>query len=156
VDAGGGDDTIYLGDGDDFVASITHFGRGDDLIFGGAGDDWIHGGRQDDAIYGGSGHDRLNGGAGDDLLSGGSGSDVFEMRSSYGIDTITDFTSEDRLSVTQNINGLATFEPLDLADRVSDLGGSSFLDLGAGNGIVFLELDAETLVGLLETNVGFL
>lgn len=155
IDAGHGADLIYLGAGDDFVAAIEQFGRGDDTIFGEAGNDWIHGGRQDDRIDGGSGNDRINGGAGEDLLIGGSGADIFEFRSNYGYDTIQDFSAEDRLQFSIGINGLGITGAGDLTERLIDLGTGAYLDLGADNGIFFLDISAEELQPIFEEQFAF-
>ena len=154
MDAGGGDDSIDLGDGNDFVAAIEDFGRGDDSIFGRAGNDTLHGGRGNDMIDGGAGDDALNGGAGDDFLTGGGGADLFQFRSAHGVDIIADFSDEDRLIITRNING-QSIDPESLGDRLHDLGDAAYLDLGNGHGVIFLGHDAETLGELLQTRVDF-
>ena len=154
VDAGAGDDNIDGGEGNDFVAAVEDFGRGDDSIFGRAGNDTLHGGRGNDMIDGGDGDDALNGGAGDDFLTGGSGSDRFQFRSAHGVDIIADFSAEDRLIITQNINA-QSIVPASLEDRLADLGDAAFLDLGNGHGVIFLGHDAETLGTLLQTRVDF-
>jgi len=78
--ADAGFDTVYAGDGDDFVNQA----QDDDVSYGFAGDDWIRGGTGNDEIYGGTGNDRListdgndeiHGGDGDDMVAGGIGND---------------------------------------------------------------------------------
>jgi hypothetical protein len=78
--ADAGFDTVYAGDGDDFVNQA----QDDDQSWGGAGDDWIRGGTGNDTIWGGTGNDKLvstdgnddiHGGDGDDLVAGGIGND---------------------------------------------------------------------------------
>ena len=125
-----------------------------DTINGHGGDDTINGGGGDDLIDGGGGDDALNGGAGDDFLVGGAGVDQFQFRSAHGVDIIADFSTEDRLIVTQNING-QPIDPASLDDRVQDLGDAAFLDLGNGYGVIFLGQDAESLTGLLQTRMDF-
>lgn len=154
VDGGAGDDLIDLGAGNDFVAAVEEYGRGDDSIFGRAGNDTLHGGRGSDLLDGGEGDDVLNGGAGDDFLIGGAGSDLFQFRSAHGVDTIADFSVEDQLVITRNINGQA-IDPADLGDRIQDLGDSALLDLGNGHGVIFLGHDADSLGELLQGRVDF-
>ncbi|MFT3872226.1 MAG: calcium-binding protein [Nocardioides sp.] len=75
-----GNDTVYTGDGDDFVNGA----RGRDRVDTGAGDDWARGGKGRDVVDGGPGDDRLlgqqlkdalHGGDGDDKVYGGPGPD---------------------------------------------------------------------------------
>ncbi len=78
--ADAGFDTVYGGDGDDFVNNA----QDDDHAWGAAGDDWLRGGIGNDELWGGPGNDRLvstdgndavHGGDGDDLVAGGTGND---------------------------------------------------------------------------------
>ena len=108
VEGGGGDDLIRLGDGNDVLTANDDFGRGDDAVWGEGGNDKLLGGRGDDYLDGGDGNDRLVGGAGDDVLVGGAGADVFEIRGAFGMETIVDFSAEDRLEIGRGINGLGT------------------------------------------------
>jgi hypothetical protein len=103
----GGDDVINGGGGNDFVLG----GAGNDLLRGGAKNDFLSGGSGNDALAGDEGNDRLVGGDGNDLviggtgndeLTGGRGIDTFLFRTGFGKDTITDFSSDDRL----DFNGL--------------------------------------------------
>ena len=125
-------------------------------VWGEGGNDKLLGGRGDDYLDGGDGNDRLVGGAGDDVLVGGAGSDVFEIRGAFGVETIVDFSAEDRLEIGKGINGLGTLTVDDLQDRVTDLGGDAWLDLGGGNGVLFLGVGGDELAGLLETNASFI
>jgi hypothetical protein len=43
----------------------------------------------------------------------------------------------------------------DLIDRIDDLGGVAWVDLGGGNGVLFLGVGGNELAGLLETNLTF-
>lgn len=130
------------------------------MIFGGEGNDTMLGGRGCDQIDGGEGADVLNGGAGDDFLTGGAGADAFQMRSAHGIDTIADFSSEDVLTITRNINGIGGADGLvsveELTGRIEDLGSDCFLDLGGGNGAMFLGITADELGGLLPAHLEYL
>ena len=60
------------------------------------------------------------------------------------------------MQIGQGINGLGTLDVDDLADRVDDLGGDAWLDLGGGNGVLFLGVGGDELAGLLETNASFI
>lgn len=78
------DDTMLLGDGDDFA-----WGRaGDDEIHGEAGADYLEGEAGADALFGGAGDDQLDGGAGNDVLAGGTGDDKYVYRLGGGSDVI--------------------------------------------------------------------
>ena len=93
--------------------TINGTGR-DDLIFGGSGDDTLKGNNGEDIIFGGSGIDTISGsndndviygGFGADILTGSNGNDFFvylSVADSYGdqFDTITDFTSGDKIDLT--------------------------------------------------------
>lgn len=71
-----------------------------DTLFGGKGNDMLSGGSGDDTLVGGAGIDTLIGGEGDDRLFGGANSDRFLFSSrGFGIDTIADFTSGDRIDM---------------------------------------------------------
>ena len=118
-----GNDTVQGGAGDDLVAAgrdndVLIGGDGNDLLFGNRGGDNLDGGNGNDSLYGGRDFDTLVGGFGDDLLSGdrgqdiltgGPGSDRFVLNPALsgldvaGADIITDFTGEDRLSLTGGI-----------------------------------------------------
>ena len=65
----------------------------------------------DDIIDGGAGADSITGGEGDDTLKGGSGKDVFIFDAQDGgADTITDFTTSDKIQIvggtSDNITGV--------------------------------------------------
>lgn len=102
IDAGDGDDQIYMGgytaDADDHILG----GAGNDMIYADIGDDFVDGGEGNDLISGGLGNDILKGGAGDDVIKAGLGNDV--------------------------IDGGAGYDVLDL----SDASGPIFVDFGAG------------------------
>ena len=93
VDGGGGNDTMWTGDGIDTLLGSTGDDalsgeRGADQLDGGSGADTLSGGDGDDLLDGGTGVDRLSGGNGDDtliwrdadaLLSGGAGTDTLRV-----------------------------------------------------------------------------
>ncbi|WP_052362656.1 Hint domain-containing protein [Falsirhodobacter sp. alg1] len=103
----GGNDQITGGSGNDTLFGVS----GDDTINGGAGNDFIlgngdlgsaitgsnvlNGGAGNDTILGGSQSDTITGGTGDDSLTGGGGNDTYVYAAGDGLDTITDFNSDD-------------------------------------------------------------
>ncbi|KEJ88970.1 Hint domain-containing protein [Sulfitobacter donghicola] len=84
MNAYGGDDTVFGGDGADTISA----GGGDDAIDGGNDADVISGGDGQDTISGGSGDDVILGGVGADSLDGGDDADRFILEDNFGNDTI--------------------------------------------------------------------
>ena len=84
VQAGDGNDTVWMDQGNDTVYGDA----GNDDIFGGAGNDTLYGGTGADTIDGYTGDDTLIGGAGNDTLIGGDGDDTFIFGSNDGSDTV--------------------------------------------------------------------
>lgn len=132
---GAGSDTVFGGAGADLVQA----GAGLDSIEGGAGADTINGGADADTLVGdtaittwnliyhdvltgGAGDDLLAGGAGNDTLTGGEGADAFRLAySSEGwntlsadtVDVVTDWTTADKIDVTEaGITEFATVQAL--------------------------------------------
>ncbi len=109
VDAGAGDDRLWLNGGND----IAHGGTGNDSLIGGVGDDELNGGdgidrlwgesgndvliggAGSDSLYGGNGHDALTGGTGNDILHGGAHNDT--LTGGAGNDTLVGSTGTDWL-----------------------------------------------------------
>ncbi|MDK3074547.1 hypothetical protein QO034_15725 [Sedimentitalea sp. JM2-8] len=80
IQAFGGNDQLYGGGGDDWLAGHDGddrlFGEaGHDQLYGGGGNDFLAGHDGDDRMFGGIGHDQLYGGGGDDFLAGLDGND---------------------------------------------------------------------------------
>lgn len=104
-----GNDTYYLGGGDDILIdnygyNYVDAGAGndfvvlgllDDVAFGGDGADRIYGSFGDDRISGGAGNDRLYGNEGDDILYGDAGSDL--LYGGEGDDTLYALEGNNRL-----------------------------------------------------------
>ena len=126
------------------------------MVFGEAGNDVLNGGRGADTLDGGAGDDRLNGGAGNDVLTGGGGADVFQIRGAYGVETITDFDATDRLDIGQGINGLGEITRDSVREHATLTEDGAWIDLGNGNGVRLLGLDAVGLVELIDTQLGFI
>jgi serralysin len=89
---------------------------------------------------GGAGNDRLRGNAADNELTGNGGLDIFLFRTGGGSDTITDFTSGDRI----NLVGMGlTFAEIETLG--SNSGGDFVINFGNG--------DVLTLVGRTEASL---
>jgi len=113
VNAGGGDDLVYLLSGNDFgnggLGNDSVSGdSGNDIVMGADGDDRVHGGAGRDAVSGGRGNDYVTGDEGDDILAGGegtdevvggSGNDVFKFQRGDGVDTLIDQLSNEWVTV---------------------------------------------------------
>ncbi|WP_066479667.1 hypothetical protein [Bosea sp. WAO] len=116
IDAGDGNDQIFLGDGDDTVRG----GTGNDTIYTGAGDDFIDGGDGDDVLYGEAGNDTIHGGAGNDVISGGAGDDT--IHAGAGDDIIKAGPGNDY------VDGGDGYDTLDL----SAASGALYVDMASG------------------------
>ena len=108
----------------------------------------VYGGQGNDTVFGNLGNDSLIGNLGDDSLIGGLGSDTFIFSGSSGTDSIADFSTAegDLLSIAADINGTGIASTTDLLLRLSNDGsGNAVLDLGAGNSITLIGVDATSL-----------
>ena len=72
---------------------------------GGDGDNYVIGSNYGDTLTGGVGSDWLQGGQGNDKLTGGAESDVFifDPQVNNGVDTITDATADDVISIANTL-----------------------------------------------------
>ncbi len=164
VAGGRGDDTLFGGDFDDQFygqggRDVLNGHGGQDYLLGGGGndslsggndadtlrgagdDDRLAGGNGDDRIMGGSGADALIGGHGDDRMTGGSDADRFLFSKRAGNDTITDFSLEDVIVISNTFRGnsetgrfdipLFTFELLENFTTYEN--GNAFIDVGAAS-----------------------
>ena len=137
---GPGNDTFYGGGGDDNIDGH----EGDDTIYGEAGNDTLFGGAGNDTINGGDSDDRIEGGRGADILTGGAGADTFRyFEPMDGGDTITDFSSEDRILVSRlDFPGYGT---------VTELSGSgAFSDAVLPDSSRYLVLYTDTSTGIMQ------
>ena len=93
-----GPDTLTGGAGSDTLSGDY----GNDLVIGGDGNDVLSGGDGIDTLEGGAGNDTVNGGPGGDLMTGGAGRDAFRFNKASHVDgdRITDFSSSDRIDIT--------------------------------------------------------
>ncbi|HKR89265.1 MAG TPA: calcium-binding protein, partial [Phenylobacterium sp.] len=86
-----GNDTLILGDGDDWGyggqgADTVNGQAGADFLFGGAGADSLNGAEGNDVLHGDAGNDRVQAGDGADIVFGDEGAD--ELNGGAGADTI--------------------------------------------------------------------
>lgn len=143
-------DTMLLGDGDDFA-----WGRvGNDAIDGEGGNDYLEGEDGDDALYGGTGNDQLDGGAGTDVMVGGTGDDRYVYALGDGSDTVDNagggfdgvfFTGgigASRLTFTRDGDDLVILVDGDAAQSVRVL--DHFL--GGANAISYVQPDGGFLI----------
>jgi len=105
-------DTLGGTDGNDIMADfggndVINGDKGDDLVFSGAGDDSLTGAAGTDTLFGGEGRDRFvwNNGDGSDAIDGGVGHDISEINGA---------TDGDTLTLTQDDQGQAILERLNL------------------------------------------
>lgn len=152
IDGGGGNDTIWSGQGDDLLYGRT----GSDSIWGGNGDDIIDGGDRYsegyddnlDSLYGGAGSDTIYGSNGD-TIDGGAEDDIINVRSA----------SEDGI-LEGSINGGAGYDEFQWN---GDLGLSAYPSTALSGverihlnfGVIFAA-DPDTAVNFDFTGVDFL
>jgi Ca2+-binding RTX toxin-like protein len=111
-------------------------GNRDDVIYGWDLGATLNGNGGNDRLYGGVGNDVLIGGAGNDVVTGGLGSDVFQFAIHQGHDVITDFQSNDILSL-QGFSYLTNASNLKWSARGKD----SLLQFDAQHSILFKNYD---------------
>jgi Ca2+-binding RTX toxin-like protein len=93
-------DTVYGDGGNDTI----YAGLGHDSVDGGEDHDKILGEDGNDTLDGGLGNDTISGGAGEDRMTGGDGNDTFIYAEESGNDTITDFSENDFVDLSQIYN----------------------------------------------------
>jgi hypothetical protein len=137
ISAWGGNDQASGGNGND----IVNGGRGNDWLLGDAGNDTLVGEGGNDHLVGGDGSDLLLGNDGNDDLDGGAGSDKFMILRGDGIDTIKNFTSEDKIDL-----GAFHFASAQAAiDAFQQVGPNAVLDLGQGNRLILQDTQVADL-----------
>ena len=109
--ADAGRDTVYAGDGADFINGAQN----QDRVWGGAGDDWLRTGIGGDRIWADSGDDKLVGQDGNDIMRGGSGVD--ELFGGNDDDTLYGDADPDAVLNCGGGRDNAYFEP---GERVKD------------------------------------
>jgi Ca2+-binding RTX toxin-like protein len=161
----------------DFVFATTTTGvtvsgtSSRDVLFGGLGNDTLTGNGGSDDLNGGAGNDTLIGSGGDDLLRGGAGNDRFAyIGRSTGIDVIADFSTGDRIDLSDlNIGDFSVLTPY-LTDSVDgpklrfmwngydegfDLRNVTFSALTAADFIFSTSTVARTVTGTSSSDVLF-
>lgn len=139
--AGIGADTLAGGTGGDSLSGDD----GDDVVWGNAGADTLSGGFGDDQVRGGQGNDSLSGGLGNDFISGdrgadtesgGPGADIFHGSRDAGVDRVLDFSlaEGDRVQLDPGT-----------AYTVSQLGPDTVIDMGGGNQMILVGVQAASL-----------
>ncbi len=125
--AGGGVDTVKSSVGfvlGSNIESLTLTGLGN---INGVGNGLAN------VIIGNDGNNKLTGGAGNDTLSGHGGADIFIFAPGSGVDTITDFTTADKVDVHAYTGGTSHPGYLTQVDATTVK-----IDLGSGNTITLL------------------
>lgn len=148
----GGPDTIDGLAGDD---SIQGLGSGDNL-FGNDGNDTLQGDDGADELDGGNDHDTLDGSDGNDTLTGGDGNDLFifnyTLSDLFNVDTITDFTSGDKLLLNGRFFTSFTSNGALAAGRfVANTSGLAtapghFIVYDTGNGNLYFDIDGNGIL----------
>jgi Ca2+-binding RTX toxin-like protein len=93
-------------------------------------------------LLGGAGNDTINGGGGNDVLFGEGGADTFVFRRGTGGDLIGDFTpGTDRIDIA----GIGYGSFVQVQARMVQNGGSTAIDLGAGDFIVLVGVASASL-----------
>lgn len=151
LSGGSGADRLFGEAGDDILDGES----GQDILKGGGGNDRLDGGDNSDVLFGDSGEDELNGGAardtldggrGNDMLTGGTEADTFIFLASWGIDVITDFSSDDAEQIDLSaINAITDFDDL-LNNHLFDAGGTAEIRAGDNaillTGVAFVDVGA--------------
>jgi Ca2+-binding RTX toxin-like protein len=114
-----------------------------DILNGGSGNDFLFGFSGEDELYGMGGNDLLNGGTGNDDLWGNGGLDTFVFDLGSEQDTIHDYIiAEDNIDIGAYLDDGLDF---DQSDVTTVNGTNSLVDLGDGNTITVLNVDAALL-----------
>lgn len=100
LEAKGGDDVVYGGDGDDEIWGDG----GHDRLYGGAGDDYLNGDEGYGVPWYQDGDDYLDGGLGTNDLEGGFGNDTYQVNIKGHWDDIFDDGGADVLSFSAGID----------------------------------------------------
>jgi len=158
-------DTIFGGDGDDFIDAREGNDQingddGDDQIYGNDGNDTIDGGDGKDLIFGLDGQDLIDGGDGADTLSGGADDDVVsggdyadQINGNGGDDTLNGESGTDTLrgdSGNDSIRGgggADVIEGGDDNDNLNGQGADDLIDGGNGNDSLIGGGGQDTLLG---------
>jgi Ca2+-binding RTX toxin-like protein len=168
VQAGGGNDHVFLAGADDVAcgnagndevfggdgADLAYGGSGDDQLNGENGTDELYGNTGADSAYGGAQNDRVQGNEGSDFLTGGTGDDVVVGGTSKAGtpdkgDRIYGDEGNDVLIGDNGVPDPTPTYPADLAntDVSPTIGGPDFVFGGDGDDRAFGGLDADNVYG---------
>jgi Ca2+-binding RTX toxin-like protein len=151
--SGGADaDSIFGGNGNDSLfgddgADLIYGNVGADVISGGAGADTIYGGGSNDQIVGGAGNDTIWGNLGNDTVLGGTGADRFELRGSFGNDTITDFNVGESDLIAVDTGVTLSYADNSTSTRVEFNSGDSVVLIH--NGFTFADVSGGSFFGFV-------
>jgi Ca2+-binding RTX toxin-like protein len=144
----GGRDMLYGGDGNDLLsANREKFGNFEDsMLWGDAGNDQLQGAGGNDRLTGGDGDDLLIGAGGNDTMIGNAGADRFRFSWGTGNDTIEFFRPShgDLIEIGQGVND-TIYSEADVMARLHQVGADTVLDLGAGNTVTLIGVQAAAL-----------
>lgn len=114
-------------------------------LVGNFGDDRLYGLDGNDDIDGGGGNDILGGGFGNDFLRGGAGHDTFIFGTSFGSDTILDFSraENDRIDLT-GVSEASDF--VFISNHAVQNGNNTIINFGEGNIITLRNISCATLL----------
>jgi Ca2+-binding RTX toxin-like protein len=129
-------------------SDLLYGNKGDDMLYGNDSVDWLYGGKGNDLVDGGAGADHLNGDLGDDTYMGGGGADRFIFAATNDADTVLDFDAGEGdllvLSALRENGAVSSVEDI-LARAANDAAGDAVLNLGDGNSITLVGVDASSL-----------
>ncbi len=151
-----GNDAVFGGVGDDslfggFGSDTLDGGINNDTLQGDGGADLLSGGAGNDSLSGGTANDTLSGGAGADILTGDGGADVFVfVKTTEGVDTITDFFA---VSLTEFIDLSAIFADTGSVVTAGNLAQFVQVTPAGAGADSFLGVDANGLTGGLDFTI---
>ena len=158
---GAGFDQFYGGSGVDTVdyrdatsSVIANLGVSGASVDGQGASDYMNsienliGSNFTDILVGDFNANNLSGAGGNDTLTGAGGADSFIFVASGGVDTIVDFNKfeSDKLYLQSNLNGSGIFSSAQaLAHAFNNVSGNAVVDLGGGNSVTLLGVNAASL-----------
>jgi trimeric autotransporter adhesin len=131
---------------------------GNDTFIGDGDSNTLEGREGNDVLTGNGGNDLFRGGAGNDTLDGGDGDDIYDVyaySTTFGVDTITDSSGNDRLDFTQGSYSTPFAIAIDLSTQTSfqqNTGNVLSWTLGSIENISGAALD-DTLTGDTDSNI---
>ncbi len=135
VDAGGGNDRVVAGNGDDWILGgcgkdNINGGQGNNTVFAGSGTDTVTTRNGDDWVFGGTGKDTLQVGNGNNIVYAGDGNDI--VRCGTGDDVVYGGRGNDAIDAGSGSNTIV----MGTGCHISD--GNDNIKTGAGDDMFFL------------------